>query len=168
MWEDFSTSLHFFRNNIRCVITLRLYFSHAGITFIFMKKLLCLFIVVLLFSFRGKTNDCDNLAKIVYTPEFGKHFNLTNKSNNVITIYSDLNQSKLCDKLEISNGKTIVFVKLNFEVKLNENSKGEVTNPRIVVSKQNNEYHFFETETNLKFKASVKKGKVVGISYGVF
>ncbi|RWW99693.1 hypothetical protein [Flavobacterium cerinum] len=133
-----------------------------------MRKILYLFVVVLLLSFKGKTNDCDNLAKVINSPEFSKHFNLSNKSNNVITIYSDLDQSKLCDKLKISNGKTIVFAKLNFQVKLNDNSRGKVTSPRIVVSKQNNEYHFFETETNLKFQASVKKGKVVNISYGVF
>lgn len=133
-----------------------------------MKKILYLFVVVSLFSFKGKTNDCDNLIKIVNTPEFGKHFNLTNKSSNVITIYCDLDQSKLCDKFKISNGKTIVFEKLNFKVELNDNSNGKLTNPRIVVSKQNNEYHFFETETNLKFQASVKKGKVMNISYGVF
>lgn len=133
-----------------------------------MKRIFYLFAVVLLFSFKGKTNDCDNLSKIINTSEFGKHFNLTNKSNNVITIYSNLDQSKLCDKLKISNGKTIVFAKLNFQVKLSDNSKGKVTNPRIVVSKENNEYHFFETETNLKFQASVKKGKVMDVSYGIF
>lgn len=133
-----------------------------------MQKILYLFVVVLLFSFKGKTNDCDNLSKIINTSEFVKHFNLTNKTNNVIIIYSDLGQSKLCDKLKISNGKTIVFAKLNFQVKLNDNSKGKITNPRIVVSKENNEYHFFETETNLKFQASVKKGKVMDVSYGIF
>lgn len=137
-----------------------------------MKNLLCLFVVLVLFSFKGKDSDCDNIVTILNTPEFEKHFQISKRFGDSLTVYisdyGDLKPSDLCNPVTAASGKSVSFAKVDFEVKLNDHPKGEIFNPRIVVWKEKGEYNFFMTEANLKLIASVKRDKVKDISTGVF
>ena len=139
---------------------------------IMIKKIFCLFAILILFSFKGTDSDCDNIAKIVNTPEFDDCFGSCQKANDKIVLYissyGDLDPDELCGSLTLACGKTVTFAKLDFEVRIDATSKGAVVNPRIVVSKQYKKYRFFETETNRILTASVKNGRVKGIGTGAF
>jgi hypothetical protein len=137
-----------------------------------MKNLLFLFAILILFSFKGPDSDCNNIAKIIATPDFEKCFGICRKTDDKIILYigkyGDLDPDELCVSITASCGKTVTFAKVDFEVKIDETSRGVVVNPRIVVWKEYNKYRFFETETNKAFTASVKKGKVKVTGMGAF
>lgn len=115
--------------------------------------------------------NCNNITAIINTPEFEKHFQISKRFGDSLTVYigdyGDLDASVLCNAVTTASGKVISFAKADFEVKIDETSRS-VTNPRIVVWKEKGKYRFFETETNLNFDASVKKGKVKVLGRGVF
>lgn len=136
-----------------------------------MKNLLCLFAILILSSFRGEVSDCDNISKIIKTPEFDKCFAICRRPEDKLVIYvaeyGDLNPAELCSPLMTACSKPVTFAKVDFDVNKFDIT-GKVTNPRIVVWKEKGKYHFFETETNMKFSASVKNDKVTDIERGVF
>ncbi|PZR24421.1 MAG: hypothetical protein DI539_00145 [Flavobacterium psychrophilum] len=114
--------------------------------------------------------DCDAILQIINTPEFDKSFNISKRPADSLTFYigkeGNIDASILCNNIKIY-GKAITFAKTNFEVKIDETSR-TVTNPRIVVWKEKDTYRFFETETNLNFDATVKRGKVKILGRGAF
>jgi hypothetical protein len=116
-------------------------------------------------------SDYDNIAKIINTPEFDKCFAICRKPEDKFVIYisdyGDLNPDELCGSLTTACSKPVTFAKVDFDVYAHEPS-GKVINPRIVVWKENNQYHFYQTESNMKLIASVKRSKVKDISTGVF
>jgi hypothetical protein len=115
--------------------------------------------------------DCDAILQIINTPEFEKHFQISKRFGDSLTVYisdyGDLKPSELCNAVTAASGKTIAFAKVDFDIYAYDPT-GKIINPRIVVWKENNQYHFVETETNRKLIASVKRGKVKDISTGVF
>ncbi len=117
------------------------------------------------------TDDCASIALILKTPEIYKFFQFDKKGENIkiyMVDFGNLNNDNLCDLVIIPNGQYVTFAKADFEVNLNDNSFDAKFNSRLVVWKENNKYHFFDTETNQKFSASVKNNKVIDISFGVF
>ena len=128
-----------------------------------MKKILLLFVFTVL-SCKSIKRDCDNIGSIVAMPEFIKHFNLTGKDT--LVIYTTDNEL-ICQPFRLANSKTILFKKADFKIEINNRPK--IENPKLTVTKTENDYYFFMTGINSSFVATVNKnGKPVVKSYGAF
>lgn len=136
-----------------------------------MKNIFLILAILLSLSFTVKGSDCENIELIMGDSAFESCFGACARKGDQFTIYikqsKELKGLSLCEPFRHSCGKQILFAQADFEVKIDQTSR-KVVNPRIVVWKEKNKYHFFETETNLKLSASVKNGKVVDINLGVF
>ena len=128
-----------------------------------MKKILLLFVFTVL-SCKSIKRDCNNIGSIVAMPEFIKHFNLTCKDT--VVIYAADNEL-ICQSFRLLNSKTILFKKADFKIEIN--NRPEVENPKLTVTKTENDYYFFITGINSSFVATVNKnGKPAVKSYGAF
>ena len=128
-----------------------------------MKKILLLFVFTVL-SCKSIKTDCNNIGSIVAMPEFIKHFNLTCKDT--VVIYAADNEL-ICQSFRLLNSKTILFKKADFKIEIN--NRPEVENPKLTVTKTENDYYFFITGINSSFVATVNKnGKPAVKSYGAF
>lgn len=135
-----------------------------------MKNLLLILFVVGAVC-KPHVNECTDIRYIIIQPEFSKHFQLDNYFKEIVEVnYTDNSLSHDLDcKFTLPSGLTIQIKEGNLTKDgLESNKRGEVVTPKLYVTRSENCYHFFMTETNLSLTAKVINDKVIITSKGVY